>query len=342
MFLKGRVGLARTLVLCGLVCLIPCVEAQSSTVPKWFISPPSNDETHLYGSGHGATIGDATNEALNQIASRLSVTVGSSFEKAETVSVHGGAQVYNKQLSSNITSKVAKLKFNNYEIVQNAVEGKDVFLLVAVDKKKLLSDKVHDLHSLDRSIKDTYGLGVDKSIIEKIISNRNITSMINDAFPLLGVINTLSPAFDVNSYYTRYSDIQAEINETFSKVKVYLVYGPDSKDLIPVVIKHLNDASIVISQRYDPRDDNLVVLKIHTDLKRLELYGSKVVKFNTNFEVKSISENTVAASRIESKGASTISFNEACQAAALNLDKKMKEKGIWEVLGIQKESIAPL
>lgn len=342
MLSKGRVELSKIVVFCGIVTLLLCPTAQSYSAPKWFISPPNNNETHLYGSGHGATIEDATNEALNQIASKLSVTVGSTFEKTETASSHNSIQVYNKQLTNNITSKVAKIKFNNYEIVQNFIEDKNVFLLVAVDKKKFLSDKINDLHNVDQDIKSTYALGADKSIIEKVIFNRGVTSKINETFPLLGIIHTLSPAFDVNSYYTRYNDLLAEIKGVSSKVRVYLVYEPDSKDLVPVVTKHLNDASIVIVPTHDPRDENLVTLRIHSDLKRLELYGAKVVKFNTNFEVKSISDNIVAASRIESKGSSTISFKEAYQAAALNLDKKIKEKGIWAVLGIQKDDVAPL
>ncbi|MBU5614489.1 LPP20 family lipoprotein [Geomonas azotofigens] len=338
MFPKSCLRVARIFALCGITILLFCPVVLSNSVPKWFLSPPNNDAAYLYGSGHGATIEDATNEALNQIASKLSVTVGSTFEKTETVSSHNSIQSYDKNLSNNITTTVEKIKFNNYEIIKNSIEGKDVFVLVSVDKHKFVSEKIQDLQNADRFIKSTYELGAEKSIMEKVALYREITSKIAETYPLLGIIHTLSPAFDVDSYYLKFNKLSAEIKGTSSKLQVYLDYGQDSSELVAVVTKHLNNAAIVVVPTYDPNNKNLVTLNIRSSLKKLELYGAKVVKFNTDFEVKSTSDNTVAVAKIESKGSSAISFNEAYQAAAINLDKKIAERGIWAVLGIEKAS----
>ncbi|QWV92382.1 LPP20 family lipoprotein [Geomonas oryzisoli] len=326
------------ILVCVAMTFVSCSTALSYSPPKWFLLPPNNDEASMYGAGHGTTVEDATNEALNQIASKMSITVGSAFEKTETAASNSGVESYNRQVSNNITSKVAKIKFNNYEVINKSNDGQEVFLLVSVDKKRFVSEKVTELKNADEYIYSTYALGADKSIIERINLYRGVTSKIKENNFLLGIIQSVEPSFNVQSYHSKYNKLAADIKAVSSRLQVYLDYGPDSKELIPVVTKHLNDASIVIVPSYDPDNKDLVALQISSELKRLELYGAKIVKFRTNFEAKTAAGNTVAAAKIETKGSSTISFNEAYQAAAINLDKKIKEAGVWAMLGMEKEA----
>ena len=50
---------------------------KSSTIPNWYLSSPQNNLNFIYGVGEGKNIDEAKQNALNDISSRLIVSVSS-------------------------------------------------------------------------------------------------------------------------------------------------------------------------------------------------------------------------------------------------------------------------
>ena len=336
-------SIKRFIASCICLCLFSIMSALcagnagSYSLPKWFLNPPKNNHDNLFGVGQGMTVEDATKEALNQVASKISVTISSNWEKTESQRTSGGSIAYSKEINNNLKSKVAEIRFNNYEVLDNDILDQKVYVLVAVNKNTLLMDKKSELSNIDSQIKDIYNMAQSKSIIEKIADLKTVNRKAVDGMSLASMISSLDPSFAAKDYFDRYNGYLASERKALSEIRVYLSYAHESEDMMPIIKEHLNKADISIVSEPNDNDKNLVTVDIQTDSKEMQIYGSKMVKLYTIFEVRSFSRDLVASSKIETKGSSMINFQEAGKAAALELNEKIKVKGILNVLGINRD-----
>lgn len=318
------------------LCLLYAQQTSAYSIPKWFLNPPRDTQATLYGIGESTTVEGATKEALNQIASKLSVTIGSTWEKTEEQATTGRNASYSGNIRNNVKSEVADISFNNYEVVNNEVEGPNIYVLVSVNRSTLLAEKKNDLTNLDTTIQNLYSAAQKKSIIERLVDHSRIEKEINKATQLLGLVYSLDPSFEPRPYFDKYNTYLDEGRKAFNDVHIFLSAFSAAQEVISIVKEHLNNANLSIVPSKDDSDTNLVMLSIKTDTKKMELYSSKMVKVFTTFEVRTFANKIIASSQIEAKGSSMISYEEAIKAAALNLDAALKKKGILNVLGINR------
>ena len=90
---------------------------ERSMLPQWFLTPPQNDEVYLYGIGSGKNSEEATQQALENFLSKLSITIESSFSMQQK-SKKALWEYFSTTSRLDIKSSVAKMKVNNYEVIQ--------------------------------------------------------------------------------------------------------------------------------------------------------------------------------------------------------------------------------
>lgn len=324
--------------LCAALYLFHGQSVYSATIPYWFLNPPTSDREKLIGVGQGTTAADATGEALNQIASKLSVTISSSLDKTERQTNAGESRAYSKELQATLKSQVAAIKFNNFEVTDNAVIDHQIYVMVAVDKNALLADKRAELSNADFEIESLYSAALKKSIIEKIMDLKVMTRNILKTMPLVSLISYLDPSFTAAQYFGRYNAHMEEERTSVSKIHVYVASTKGSEDLIPVLTENLNNSGIAVVLEPSTTDQDTITLLAKAEANGMQLYGSNMVKLRANFEIRSAAGHLVASSKMESKGSSVISFDEAGRVAVRDLDSQIKSQGIFTVLGISKNS----
>jgi hypothetical protein len=335
--LSSRCFLGAAFSICLMMQVFCAGNAESYSLPKWYLNPPKNDQHKLYGVGQGVTVDDATKEALNQIASKLSVTVSSNWEKSERQATASGSSVYTSEINSNLKSQVAEIKFNNYEIVDNEILDRKTFVLVSVDKDTLLTDKKNEFLNAHFEIENIYATAQNKSIVGKVADLKSLKSKMLHASQLLNMIESLDPTYKTREYFDKYNLYLAGARSALSELRICLLSDPESDDLVPIIKEYLNNANITIVTDDREEDKNTVTVTLKTEVKKLQVYGSKMLKLYTKIEVTAFAHDLVASSKIESKGSSMIGFSEAGKAAALDLEAKIKAKGILNVLGINKD-----
>lgn len=322
--------------LCAVLCLFYGQRVYSATIPYWYLNPPASNRLKLIGVGQGTTATDATGEALNQIASKLSVTISSSLEKTERQVRTGESSAYSNELQATLKSQVAAIKFNNYEVIDNAVIDHLIYVMVTVDKNALLVDKRAELSNADFEIDSLYAAALKKSIIEKIMDLKVMTKKIMQTMPLVSLISYLDTPFAADKYFMRYNAHMEEERDAVSKIHVYVSSTKGSEDLIPVLTENLNNAGLAIVSEPSPTDQDTITLLAKAEANGMQLYGANMVKLRVNFEIRSAAGHLVASSKMESKGSSVVSFDEAGRVAVQNLNAQIKALGILNALGITK------
>ena len=111
-------------------------QTQIKKYPDWY-SQASNsnlDNNEIYyGLGESSTELDSVAQALNSIASRISIEVASTYKSHTTLSNNIG----NRDLSLAIEQSIKKIEFNNYKIVKSEIFNNNYLVKVAVNKFEL-------------------------------------------------------------------------------------------------------------------------------------------------------------------------------------------------------------
>jgi len=105
----------------------------SSQVPEWYLSPP-RDTTKLHGTGEGFTVDEATAQALNQIASRIYVTISSEFSRRMEQEVDNSGSRYSSRSLQDIDIDVDEVEFTSHTLLRSEQVADKIYVLVGVDR----------------------------------------------------------------------------------------------------------------------------------------------------------------------------------------------------------------
>ena len=112
--------------------------------PSWYLNPPLNDGNILYGVGVANTKQEAILNALDDLSSRLMLTIQSNQE-ISLKSFRDYREYVSKTTTFNINTKSEKLTFKDYKIEDFYSFQKDIFYLISIKK----SDLINSLNSFN-------------------------------------------------------------------------------------------------------------------------------------------------------------------------------------------------
>ena len=119
--------------------------------PSWYLNPPLNDGNMLYGVGVANTKQEAILNALDDLSSRLMLTIESNQE-ISLKSFRDYREYVSKTTIFNINTKSEKLTFKDYKIEDFYSFQKEIFYLISIKK----SDLINSLNSQISNLYDEY------------------------------------------------------------------------------------------------------------------------------------------------------------------------------------------
>jgi hypothetical protein len=291
----------------------------NNTIPSWYIKPSSNNTNFLYGIGSASTLKDAKNEALNSMASRLSVSINSNVT---TITKSSSSGSYNKSNVKKLQLDVEKIEFNNYKILKSKMVNNTYYVLLSVDRKELYKQTFDQLKELDRKIDNIYNQLSNQSPLESLKVEEEFFILLQKADAKINNLVALNRDFDKEQFSIKYDKIKLD----FSKIKDSLKFSVNSKSFSKPIISFLtnNDLKVV--------DNNSnVKFDIIENIQYSNYNGWKIAK--CNILIKVISNNkTLNSKNISVTGRSTSSNQSALQNANKSLVKKLNKLDIEEFL----------
>ncbi len=211
------------------------------TLPTWFLTPQKNDSNFLYGVGSGVTFEDSTKSALDNLVSKLGISIESNYSSIQTIDKDFREYVYSQNITS-IKSRVDKIIVSNYEVVDTKKIKYDNYIsLVKSNKQKFISSLTHSIDKIFLSIKSEEKSLSNADILHKYHFYNNAKSKLSKIYYKLLVLNSVDDASDTSKYvnYIRYID--DKFNFIKNNINFYIVNTSNIKIFENLLKSYINN-----------------------------------------------------------------------------------------------------
>jgi len=297
--------------------------------PSWYLNPPANDGSFLYGTGEGNTIDSAKASALNSIAASLSTTVSSEFKKKESSqSFNGNENAYHSALNT-VKAEVKAIEFSDYRIMQNQVVENKALVLVEVSRFKLFTTQKEKLERFSQELLTEQSNINRQSPLKKAYLYEKNRDKAQRIISLALLTKSINSGFDTAPYFQQAADIKQICSDAVDNAKVSITAEPEAEVFVTVITEGLNKAGIkTVYKGANTR------IHLKNSFQTDEIYGFKIAKATLSISTQDSSRKNIATKTINLSGKSRYDYDKAKASAAQNLRKKIEEEDIYTVIGI--------
>lgn len=292
-------------------CSKPSPEPQAVGYPNWYLNPAPNSMLNLYGVGEGRNLNEATNSALENLSSRLLVTVKSNTTISEK-SYRDFREYASSTTTQEISSKTAELGFKNYKVDYSAYYAGKNLVQVSIKKDDLISTLKSDIEVLYSELDfikkqsfDSLTLYLkEQELLVKFYASSNkaqILDSLGHDSKFIQKTNALRD--DINSLKNRATFYVTADNESSKYITIF------KDSLIKRGFKVLNSGA-------------LYELNLSSEVSRKSPQGFFILENILTVTLLDSSKHEIKSNVIELKGASSRNYEDA----GLNSIKELKEE----------------
>ena len=302
-------------------------------VPKWYTTPPNNNGVFLYGTGAGYSKDDAINSALDNMVSRLSISIQSTYKNKTRVE-SGEFNSYYKKSEKNIKSEVAKIRVSNYDVSKSyTADDGTIYMLVRSNKDKFFNSLKKELDIKIKKAKDNIALNSNANVLKRYSFYKAAVKNLSSIVPNLLVLNVLNEDFNDKKYLNTIAKLNKDFENLKKSISFYIVADKNSLKLVEPIRVALTNAHLKVVRK-KPNSKNGLIIVINSRVKNTKTMGMQVAKFAVDIKISEISGNIIGGNKLSLKGISAQGFELATEDAAKRLQKIIQKKGIGKILGV--------
>lgn len=300
---------------------------KANAIPSWYLNPIPNSAQYLYGIGEGRTLQEAKNNALNDMASRLSVTINSSVSQyKQSVSYNNSLGSYQKNITENINVEVKAINFTNASIEQSHLATNSTFVLMKVSKQELFQSYKTLFDLSEHTINSAVLANKTKPLLEQIATLQSLNETIEKARSQAIILNAINNTFDSNKYLMQYNTLQNNTIALKDKVRIKLSTNESQKLFANEFIDVLNQEGYKIASAQPNTEIQLI-----STLNNSMSLGWYIIKATTTISV--ISNGRIVSNHtISSVGRSSSSQENALVNASKTFKLEVQKKGLNSIL----------
>lgn len=302
-------------------------------LPSWYVNPPKDSKTTLYATGDGRERKEAIADALNLLASTLSVSVESQFTLQQSVK-EGLVTSHQQSSQSRIDSVVDRVRISNYEIVESQEFGfKKYIVLIKSDKQKLFSSLKNELEQKFSAAQKELEFVKESHALRELEIYKKIKIEFADIQNTLMVMQALKSDFDSHSYLKKAQNITSLYDEQLSKISFSITCDDESKRLQAPIAEGLSLKKVQIEQNSNKREH--FNIEVRSKTKESFAYGFIMASSAIEIVVKDVKKIIIGSNKLNITGQSIHSFDAAQESIAIKLDEMIRKEGIGKVLGLE-------
>jgi hypothetical protein len=314
-------------IITAVLLIIGCAGTEPS-YPKWYTKIHSDTEQYAYGVREGSTKEEAINNALNEIASKIHVSIESTSTTTTNLKINNDEEDYSKDSTQTVKNSVEKIEFSNYEVKKMKKLSDNKYIVwVSVDKHlnaKLLLSKI------DTDIQRYYQLlnSEHKNPISTVKKYNSAINKIRDRNLVdCSIVKDFSPNSGIDGRVSKLLTAQKKMAKYQSNI-VFSVKG-DKKEYQDVLVKAISSRGF----RTTDGSSNITI-SMSVKEKELKVLGNNILKSKIHLTVKS-DGTVIGQTRISVGAKSRTGYKQAREFTLRNFEKRLKEKKIIEnLLGI--------
>lgn len=298
-------------------------------LPNWVLNPPADNSLTYYGVGQGSDLDRAKNQALKEISSKISVSVGGKTQLTSTVRNENFSQLASVQVNTETQNK----ELQNYKIEKSEQRDGQFFTQVSIEKADLAKSWKDKLKQLDDTLQSDSNALKAYPVLRQYIAWQKLQPKISEASSLIPQIKVVDTTFQSQSYDQRLLAYNDAARDNFAKLNV-MVYS-DQPEVAPVVneiIKHLTESGVKTSSSRTGQTNTIINV---TATERQEIiFKSYTIEMRLSLSTKDTKGKIIATNPVNIAGGSVIDYPSARISAANELGKKIKKDGIFSILGL--------
>ncbi len=296
--------------------------------PAWYTTPPVSNSAVLYALGEGKDKQEAIANALNYMASTLSVSISSTY-RAKTRVVEGATTSQKGEYDSDISSDVKKIRISNYEVIQAESLGfRKYAVLIRSDKQKLF----HSLHQeLDQSISlaNAKEKNLNNGGLEKYLFYKEQKKELENLPNTIIVMKELNSSFNSSPYLQRIKEIDQKFKYYQSNISFSV--SSNIKNLHTPIEKALSKRTFRINNASSKMHYKITV---NASITKANAYGFTLARSELNIITKNYKGVIIASNVLHLVGQSSQGYDVAIQDLVRQLNDKIKKDGIDKVLNL--------
>ncbi|MCF6309158.1 MAG: LPP20 family lipoprotein [Sulfurimonas sp.] len=326
-----------TAILVSLVFFSGCGSQKSvnftpkKAIPAWYAKPPLVTTTTLYAIGEAQNKDEAIVNALNNMASTLSVSIGSQFTSREVV--EDGIKSSHQVTSSNeIQSDVKKLRISNYEVLDSKELGfRKYIVLIKSDKQKLFNSLKNEVDQKFAFIDKQKETIARYHAIKQLTIYKKAKSDIADVPNTLIIMNVLNESFDSKEYVNKVEAVNSNYDKLLSSITFTIQSNTEAKDLEASIKKGLTAKELQV--QYNTGKKHFILI-ITSKIDKASTYGFTLARAAINIIVRDYRGSIIGSNKLNIVGQSTQGYNVAKENVAIKLNEMIKKDGIGKVIGL--------
>jgi len=296
----------------------------AETYPIWFNQTPQDSSSYYYAAAEGKDKNDAITKALNQIASKISISIESKFVSNTVVNNNH----YNKVVQMDINNKVDKVHFNNYTIKNEQHLGKVYLISLEVNRSNLSQALKNKIKSRFTNISNELNMQYKNSVV-KLKKYTKILYSLKSLQKKLYVLSSINNKISIKKYLLELSNIKDTISKFHDSV-IFHIQGSSTK-YTKVLYNAITQKGYKISKYH-----GLINLKMSISKKRINSLGYKIMKGIITLQVFDKKDSSlVGEKRLIIGGKSISSFTQADEFMLNSFRYKLEtNKVLSKLLGI--------
>lgn len=297
--------------------------------PSWYLNPPQNNGSFLYGVGEGSDLNSAKASALSSVSASLSITVSSELKKSESSSSLNGNENSYKSVVNRVNAEVKAIEFNDYKVTKNQVINSKFLILIEVSRHKLFNEQKTKLDNYLNELKNEQQEIQKYTAIKQALLYSHNEEKTAKLKSLALLTKTVNSNFDTAPYLKEISEIKASKQDALSRVKVSVKASKEASLFLDALKEGLNKAGITTVKQ-----GANTYIKLNNHFQTDEIYGYKIAKSSLTISTQSL-DKTLATNTLALSGKSRYDYQKAKENTAKVLRAKIKKEGIFSILGLK-------
>ncbi|WP_455756261.1 LPP20 family lipoprotein [Sulfurimonas sp.] len=308
------------------------IVVEKRELPVWYANPIKSTSTTLYAVGEGQNKQEAVTNALNNMASTLSVSLSSEFN---TKSVVKDGTITSHQITSvnEINTKVNTIRITNYEIVNSKdFSFKRYLAEVKSDKRKLFSGLKKEIDQKLKMIQNKNSEVQNYNAIKRLVTYKDVNESTSDIKTTLLVMSSLNPSFNDAGYISKIQEIQNRYDRLLSKISFSIDSNSDAKNLKSSIANGLSAKKYSIKNGSGKNHFNIY---LSSNTSKANSYGFDLARSAISITVKDNNGVIIGSNKLNITGQSTQGYTIAKENVAIKLNDMIKKDGIAKVIGLE-------
>jgi len=253
-----------------------------SSVPEWALANSTSDTSDadsVTGVGSGATLDEATRFALQDVASRLSVSIESQLR--DVYSETNGTTV--ESLEHVIETRVTGTRFTGWKRTRSEERNGILWVEVRIDRRRLARDSKSELVRVAKDV-DLQLESAKGSALRRLLALQTTSRDRERASNLITLIDVLDSDFDRESWEARRADWRA-VDEAARRALIFEVRAdPASREIASWIESRL------VSERLRTRPgqcqgSDAICIDIRSEYTEVDIASRHIAKIRSTFAV---------------------------------------------------------